>query len=313
MNALSAWLLLLAYLSFALPPVQRLWRRAAARMGEWVVFLFLLPFLLATGFRPALSDLARMAIFLALPTICLRLRPRDARPFDLWHVLAVLFIWVPLEPSLFTLLLDLAVPGVSLRQVFAGVNLLPGVHALLMPGVSLPVDKLTGVLLTLFLFLAYRPLPDVGFSWHLHWRDLRNALVGLLAFALIGLPVGVGLGFLDYSPLLPDMPAWLMSVVGGYLLIALPEELLFRGVIQNALRERLKRDWLAWPVAALIFGLAHLNNSTTGFPVPNWAYALMATLAGLAYGWVWWRTRKVTASALTHMLVNLIWGIVFPS
>jgi membrane protease YdiL (CAAX protease family) len=38
---------------------------------------------------------------------------------------------------------------------------------------------------------------------------------------------------------------------------------------------------------------------------------LMAALAGLAYGWVWRRTRKVTASALTHMLANLLWGIVF--
>jgi membrane protease YdiL (CAAX protease family) len=41
------------------------------------------------------------------------------------------------------------------------------------------------------------------------------------------------------------------------------------------------------------------------------AYVVMATLAGLAYGWVWMRTRKVTASAITHMLVNLIWVTVF--
>jgi membrane protease YdiL (CAAX protease family) len=37
----------------------------------------------------------------------------------------------------------------------------------------------------------------------------------------------------------------------------------------------------------------------------------MATLAGLAYGWVWWRTRKVTVSAVTHTLVNALWGTVF--
>lgn len=63
--------------------------------------------------------------------------------------------------------------------------------------------------------------------------------------------------------------------------------------------------------ASTIFGLAHLNNTSAGFSIPNWAYALMATMAGVAYGWVWVRTSKVTASALTHMLVNLIWGTFF--
>ncbi|MFN2157100.1 MAG: type II CAAX prenyl endopeptidase Rce1 family protein [Anaerolineae bacterium] len=58
-------------------------------------------------------------------------------------------------------------------------------------------------------------------------------------------------------------------------------------------------------------GLTHINNATAGFAEPNWAYALMATIAGLAYGGVWARTRKVTASALTHMAVNLTWFLVF--
>ncbi|MBN1579705.1 MAG: CPBP family intramembrane metalloprotease [Anaerolineae bacterium] len=98
---------------------------------------------------------------------------------------------------------------------------------------------------------------------------------------------------------------------GWHLLVALPEELLFRGIIQNLLRKRLKRDWLALLLAATIFGLAHLNNATPGFPIPNWAYVLMAALAGLAYGGVWMRSKKVTASAITHMLVNLIWDVVF--
>ena len=100
-------------------------------------------------------------------------------------------------------------------------------------------------------------------------------------------------------------------LLGGYLGVALQEEVLFRGLIQNLLRRRLKNDWWALAIAAPIFGLAHLNNSTGGFAQPNWAYTLMATLAGLAYGWVWVRSRKVTASALTHALVNAMWWLVF--
>ena len=54
-------------------------------------------------------------------------------------------------------------------------------------------------------------------------------------------------------------------------------------------------------VSAVIFGLAHL---------PDIRYALLATLAGLAYGWVYARTGRITASALTHTGVNWIWGLL---
>ena len=52
-------------------------------------------------------------------------------------------------------------------------------------------------------------------------------------------------------------------------------------------------------VAAGVFGLAHL---------PDLRYVLLATLAGIGYGWVYARTGKITASALTHTGVNWIWG-----
>ena len=100
-------------------------------------------------------------------------------------------------------------------------------------------------------------------------------------------------------------------LIGGYLFTALPEELLFRGVIQNLLERRFPQ----WPgltigLAAVVFGLAHLDNPTPGYPVPNMTYVAMATLAGLAYGWTWRRTGKITASAVTHALVNFMWGIL---
>jgi len=36
----------------------------------------------------------------------------------------------------------------------------------------------------------------------------------------------------------------------------------------------------------------------------------MATLAGLAYGWTWRKTGKITASAVVHATVNFVWGIL---
>jgi hypothetical protein len=121
----------------------------------------------------------------------------------------------------------------------------------------------------------------------------------------------LGIRFLHYNPAFPGVIDLILGALGGYLLTALIEEVLFRGLIQNLLSERIGNKWVALMIASVVFGLAHLNNTTAGYISPNWAYALMATMAGVAYGWVWLRTGKVTASALTHMLVNLIWGTFF--
>jgi membrane protease YdiL (CAAX protease family) len=276
------------------------------------VFVLLVPYLLSVGLRPAPLDLARVAAYLAAPTLLLRVRASGARPLDVWQILAILAIWMPLEFDLFVLFADLVVPGVDLRAVVGSTHLLPSTHALLLPGVRLPIDTLTAVLLTLYLFLVRQPLKGIGLTSRLRWTDVRSALVGLLGFGVVGVPVGLAMGFLRYRPAVPSATEVSIRVIGGYLLVALPEEVLFRGIIQNLLHRRMQRGAVAMPIAAVVFGLAHLNNGTAAFPVPNWAYVLMATLAGLAYGWVWRRTGKVTASALTHMAVNLVWSVLFP-
>ncbi|MBN1936916.1 MAG: CPBP family intramembrane metalloprotease [Anaerolineae bacterium] len=313
MNMVAAWLMLFLYLAFAWESWCDWLRRAQARLGDWMVFLLLLPYLLAVGFQPSVAGLVQMVVFLALPVILLRLRRPDARPFDLWHILVVLCLWVSIEPSLFILFADLIAPGAGFGARLAGVRLLPQVDALLLPGVGLPVDMLTAILLMLYLFLIYRPLKEIGFSFRWRWRDLRIALLGLGLFMAAGIPTGLAIGFLRFRPALPNFTDVVIGIISGYLLVALPEEVLFRGAIQNMLRQRLKSNWIALLIAAPIFGLAHLNNATRGFAAPNWGYVLMASLAGLAYGYVWMHTRKVTAAAITHMLVNLLWGILFPS
>lgn len=311
MNILAAWLALLTYLAFAYTRWRTALTRLSKRLGDWTVGLLLLPYLLAVNLRPTPGDLLRFAIYLALPTLCLRLRPRQAKPFDPFQILAILAIWVPVELDLFLLIPDLIVPGVDLSGQLAGFYLLPQIEATLAPGLELPIHTLTAVSLALFLFLVRHPLKEIGFTLRLGRRELRYVLVGLLAFAVVGIPVGLGMGFLRYNPIVPGPLEIIVGVLGGYLLVALPEELLFRGIIQNLLTRRLGNERMGLPIASIIFGLAHLNNATAGFAVPNWAYVLMAALAGLAYGWVWNRTRKVTASAITHTLVNLIWGTVF--
>jgi hypothetical protein len=107
-------------------------------------------------------------------------------------------------------------------------------------------------------------------------------------------------GFLVWNPRL-TAENLLVSPEHIYLMIAVPEELLFRGIIQNVCVRWIgsRRGLLA---AAIIFGMAHL---------PDIQYAFLATLAGVAYGWVYSRTERITASAVTHAGVDWIWRVAF--
>lgn len=147
----------------------------------------------------------------------------------------------------------------------------------------------------LYLFLVAAPFSGIGYTFRLRRREVGLALLAAAGFALVGVPAGLATGFLEWNPRF----GWLTvaaAPVAIYLATAVPEEFLFRGLIQNALERSAGRAGL--PLAAIIFGLAHL---------PDWRYVLLATFAGLAYGWVYARTRRITASAVTHAVVNWIW------
>jgi Type II CAAX prenyl endopeptidase Rce1-like len=68
---------------------------------------------------------------------------------------------------------------------------------------------------------------------------------------------------------------------------------------------------IALCVGSLIFGSAHLDDNTTNYKVPNFLYALLATIAGLAYGWTWRKHDNLTASAVTHALTDWTWFTTF--
>ena len=62
MNTFAAWLTIIAYLAFAIPPWRELLSRLSKRLGDWSVGLLLIPFLLASELTPNWQDLAHMAL-----------------------------------------------------------------------------------------------------------------------------------------------------------------------------------------------------------------------------------------------------------
>ena len=90
---------------------------------------------------------------------------------------------------------------------------------------------------------------------------------------------------------------------------ALPEEILFRGLIQNCIAQRFGTNARTLLIAAFIFGCTHLDNGPQ--PLPNWRYMILATIAGVAYGKVYEKSSSIFASAGLHALVDLIKHVCF--
>jgi len=181
-----------------------------------------------------------------------------------------------------------------------------------------------------YAFMVLRNLEGVGFR--LVWRrsDVWDALLNLAAFCLLAIPLGLSLNFIHPHSMAPlahgsifqltglenlegglgPVLNFLFLFIGIYLTVAIPEELLFRGILQNLLVRTIHkgpRGLYGLLMASVLFGATHLHHP----PVPNWRYAIMATLAGIFYGNVYRTRQRLCASALTHALVDTIWHFWF--
>lgn len=154
-------------------------------------------------------------------------------------------------------------------------------------------------------FLVIRDLDGVGFDLRRRWSDLR---VGGREFALytpIAIVLGLELGFLHLHLAWPHPLRVVIAFVFTFFFVAVPEELFFRGWLQNLLERRIGR-YPALFLTAALFGLSHFNKRAAHF---NWRYVLLAAIAGIFYGRAWRDERRVGASAITHASVDTLWSI----
>lgn len=103
----------------------------------------------------------------------------------------------------------------------------------------------------------------------------------------------------------PDFIAYWLWVNLFYTCVA--EEALFRGFLQRQLGllfANLKYGAvLALVICAMLFGLAHAGGGIK--------YVLLATVAGLGYGWAYYRTQRIEASILLHFILNSMHILLF--
>jgi membrane protease YdiL (CAAX protease family) len=154
-------------------------------------------------------------------------------------------------------------------------------------------------------FVLVRNLGGTGFDLRLRWRDVACGLRELAFYTPIALALGLSLGFLHTHAVWPGISSIGFAWVFTFFFIAVPEELFFRGWLQNLLERRMG-SYPALFLTAILFGLAHFNKRAVHF---NWRYVLLAAVAGIFYGRAWRQQRRVGASAVTHASVDAIWSL----
>jgi membrane protease YdiL (CAAX protease family) len=147
----------------------------------------------------------------------------------------------------------------------------------------------------------------IGYSigWGRHWGFFVFA--SFAVFACIAIPLGRAIHFIEFAPRWSEWKSLPLTSLGILFFIAWPEELLFRGLLQNLLARASKSELAGWWTTSLLFGFSHITN--IGFP--NWRYVLLASIAGFFYGWTWRKTGSIFASALVHAAVDVLWHFLF--
>jgi uncharacterized protein len=221
----------------------------------------------------AIVKVLLIAAYVCTPILLLRLN-------RFWGVpAAVLALWIPVEAGL---LVRLGLSSITVVALAVGAGLLA--------------------------FRSRQDVLDVRKAFNLSTVDVKVGVVNFLIFAAIAVPLGLVLGFV--RPNFDAADLWGAPAMLGviFLFNALPEEILFRGLIQNWIEKHITMRTGSLLISSVIFGASHLNN---GDPLPNYRYMLMASIAGVFYGLAWRSRKNVLTSSITHTLVNTCWNVFF--
>jgi hypothetical protein len=278
-------LLLAVILALLAAGPQRILRSALQRGSN----LLTVPLILTAVFSAAAAlvhaETLRLSlmvlVYTALPVLCAFVQ--GAGPVSrasALDFLIVLFLWLPIEFN-------------------AGAGRIPRPAQGFLHSVAYGI----AILLGLMIFLGYRSVDGMKFNLPGRARDYWLPLLAFLITAPVLAALGIAIGFLP-APHAPGQSMGRMTAAIGIIFAgtALPEEILFRSLIQNFLTLRFGVNTRTLLLAAFIFGCAHLDNGPQ--PFPNWRYMILATIAGVAYGLVFRKSSTVLSSAGLHMMVD---------
>jgi uncharacterized protein len=258
--------------------------------------LFILPALLIAVFcfcawRSGALNIPLALLIIAytlVPTVLIFVQGADAGAATWLDLIVILALWLPVELNLGSQWIPKHAQGFLHTMAY---------------GIALT--------LALVLFLAFRGMKGMKYNLPSRVMDFIDPLIAFAIVAPILIGLGIALAFIPSFHMPGNLSAAGLAKTFGIIFVAtaLPEEILFRSLIQNWLMQKFGSTTAVLVVASLIFGCAHLNNGPLAFP--NWRYMILATIAGFAYGKVFQRASSATASMALHALVDATKHVFF--
>ena len=285
--------LLAVVFAFLAPAPKRVLAGVFRRRPGWILTA---PFVFAAIFSGAATLVGvvsaklilLMLIYTSAPVLCAYAQGSGlVKVPSMLDFLTILLLWLPLEFS-------------------AGASLIPKTAQGFLHSVAYGI----AIILGLILFAGFRAFPGLKFNLPRGSADFWLPLGWFAISAPVLAVLGVAIGFIP-PPHAPVQSAGRMISAIGIIFAgtALPEEILFRSLIQNLLMLRFGANTRTLLIAAFIFGCAHLDNGPQA--LPNWRYMILATIAGAAYGIVFRRASTVLSSATLHMMVDWTKHFIF--
>ncbi|WP_333874688.1 CPBP family intramembrane glutamic endopeptidase [Methylobacter sp.] len=170
---------------------------------------------------------------------------------------------------------------------------------------AIPYDKylnFDNVLVGLFILgFGHQRLAGVS-----EWQSTLKRMTFVTPLTLFAVMcLSLLLGYVQWQP--KWTPVFFVWAWGNLFFTCIVEEAFFRGFIQKYLMQGLSKvrygDALAIAITAVLFGLAHYMGGNN--------YILLATVAGVGYGWVYRHTGRIEASILTHFSLNSLHLLLF--
>lgn len=151
------------------------------------------------------------------------------------------------------------------------------------------------------LFFSHR-LIQTGKQW-------RDTLLMTISMAIIGFIIILGLAlilrYVNFDPKFNSVFfIWAMS---NLVFTAVAEESLCRGFVLHYLDiysiRFIHGQYVSLLIVSVFFGVLHYTG--------GWKYILLATIAGIIYGYIYQKTKRIEASILTHFLLNTLHFLFF--
>jgi membrane protease YdiL (CAAX protease family) len=197
--------------------------------------------------------------------------------------------------------------GIGLRtHIFSGFHNIPVLKQVVITKDAIPFTmywNIDSILLGIFILGCMVPLIK---NLSKATLALKQTVLPAFLTIVVVMIIALALKFVQFTPKLPSFTwVWLTN---NLLFVCMAEEAFFRGFVQQYLSNWLNNinggHWIAIAIAAIFFGLSHYS----GWSIK---YMTLATIAGVGYGWIYWRTKSIEASILTHFTLNLIHFLFF--